>query len=74
MNTYTNEVLIVKQPIAWIDDVHMLTVNFDACALNIHEMNLPVVYWKDKDQSIPITGKQFVNDQTVHFFYEKNFL
>lgn len=71
MKTYTNEVLIVEQPIAWIDDIHMLTVNFDACALNVHEMNLPVVYWKDKDQSIPITGKQLVNDQTVHFFYEK---
>ncbi|MFK4997375.1 hypothetical protein ACI2OX_06965 [Bacillus sp. N9] len=51
--------------IAWIDDVHLLTVKSNNISSSLHKDELPTVYWVDKNKSFQVKVERVLDDHTV---------
>lgn len=61
----------MKQPVAWIDDVHMMTVLLGDLTHLANKVNLPVVFCKDKKIPVLIKEKKMINENIVQLFYDE---
>ena len=58
--------------VAWIDDVHVLTVNTENISLLLHTKAQPVIYWQAKEKYFTANVEEIIDQTTVKIsFFEE---